>query len=132
MRNIPFILILLLFAHSACQRSYTPKPRGYLRIDFPEKEYTLFDSTCPYLFEFPVYAQIVADTSYLTEPCWINLVFPSFDGTLHISYKEVSDYLEFTLRLLFKKHIFCEHYSPPATFFFDTYYIAQLLYRFKI
>jgi gliding motility-associated lipoprotein GldD len=94
MRSIPFILILLLFAQSACQRGYTPKPRGYLRIDFPEKEYTLFDSTCPYLFEYPVYAKVVADTGYLTEPCWINLVFPSFDGTLHLSYKQVDGNLD--------------------------------------
>ena len=90
----PVILLLLLLSTIACHRSYTPKPRGYLRIEFPEKEYTLFDSTCPYRFEYPVYGKIIADTDYLTEPCWINIVFPLFDGTLYISYKDVDRNLD--------------------------------------
>lgn len=94
MHRIPGILILTMIAFLACNRSYTPKPRGYLRIEFPEKQYTLFDSTCPYRFEYPVYAQIVADKTINTEPCWINIEFPSFDGTIHVSYKEVSENLD--------------------------------------
>ena len=101
--------MLLMFGYGACHRSYAPKPRGYMRIDFPEKEYTLFDSTCPYLFEYPVYAKIIADTDGLTEPCWINLVFPSFDGTLHISYKWVdgnlNQYIEDSRNLAYKHTI---------------------------
>ena len=109
MSKIPVILILIIFTNSGCHPSYTPKPRGYLRIEFPVKEYTLFDSTCPYLFEYPVYAQVVADTGTLTEPCWINLVFPSFDGTLHISYKDVNrnldQYVEDSRNLAYKHTI---------------------------
>ena len=88
-RNILPLIILVLFLAMACQRNYTPKPRGYLRIDFPKKEYIRFDSTCPYVFEYPVYARILPDTDYYTEPCWINIEFPSFDGQIHISYKKV-------------------------------------------
>ena len=79
---------------NACQPSYTPKPRGYLRIDFPAKEYVLFDSVCPYTFEYPSYGKIVPDTDYNTEPCWINIEFPDFDGAIHISYKDVNQNLD--------------------------------------
>ncbi|MBA7480368.1 hypothetical protein ES707_15820 [subsurface metagenome] len=102
---IPLLLMLLVLA---CQRSYTPKPRGFIRVDFPAREYVLFDSVCPYTFEYPSYGKIVPDTDYITEPCWINIDFPDFDGTIHISYKEVNqnlnDFIEDS-RTLTYKHI---------------------------
>jgi len=111
MRTRPYhiIFILLLLLVFACQPSYTPKPRGFLRIDFPEREYVLFDSVCPYTFEYPSYGKIVPDTDYLTEPCWINIDFPDFNGTIHISYKEVSqnlnDFIEDSRELTYKHTI---------------------------
>lgn len=102
---IPLLLILPVLI--ACQRSHTPKPRGFLRIDFPDKEYVLFDSVCPYTFEYPSYGKIVPDTDYIAEPCWINIEFPEFDGKIHISYKEVdqnlNDFVEDS-RILTYKH----------------------------
>ncbi|WP_443657969.1 hypothetical protein [Chitinophaga sedimenti] len=58
---------MLLFAASACQRTYTPKPRGYFKIPLPEKEYKVFDEPgYPYTFEYPAYGNIVKDTVFLT------------------------------------------------------------------
>ena len=103
---IPLLLMLLVLA---CQRSYTPKPRGFLRVNFPAKEYVLFDSVCPYTFEYPSYGKIVPDTDYITEPCWINIDFPDFDGTIHISYKDVNqnlnDFIEDSRTLTYKHTI---------------------------
>lgn len=103
---IPLLLMLFILA---CQPSYTPKPRGFLRIDFPAKEYVLFDSVCPYTFEYPSYGKIVPDTDYITEPCWINIDFPDFNGTIHISYKEVNqnlnDFIEDSRELTYKHTI---------------------------
>ncbi len=103
---IPLLLMLLALA---CQQSYTPKPRGFLRVNFPAREYVLFDSVCPYTFEYPSYGKIVPDTDYLTEPCWINIYFPDFDGTIHISYKEVNqnlnDFIEDSRALTYKHTI---------------------------
>ncbi len=108
-RQYHMILLLLMLLAIACQRSYTPKPRGFLRIDFPAKEYVLFDSVCPYTFEYPSYGKIVPDTDYMTEPCWINIDFPDFDGIIHISYKEVNqnlnDFIEDSRALTYKHTI---------------------------
>jgi len=68
---------------------YAPKPRGYYRIAFPEKHYRLYDSVCPYSFEIPTYSNISNDKHKGAEPCWINLNFPKFRATLHLSYKAV-------------------------------------------
>jgi len=86
-------LILLLFLSvliaASCSDSYTPKPRGYFRIDLPEHSYRVFDSAFPYTFEYPDYADITADSSKMAEPYWLNIRYRPFNATLHISYKVV-------------------------------------------
>ena len=85
------LLPMILFS---CNSDYTPKPRGYFRIDFPKKQYQAFNqSGYPYSFEYPVYAQIVKDSSFFGDstenPWWINVDFPQFNGRIYISYKEI-------------------------------------------
>ncbi len=75
----------------ACHNNVaTPKPRGYFRIDLPAKKFIKYHSSCPFTFEYPEYAKPIMDTSVGSEPCWINLQFPTFNATLHISYKRIS------------------------------------------
>lgn len=86
------ILLPVLFALliCSCSENYTPKPRGYFRIDFPAKDYRPFDTpACPFAFEYPVYATMNPDSDYNTEPCWYNLDFPGYHARLHLSYKPV-------------------------------------------
>jgi len=72
-----------------------PRPRGYFRIDLPEKNYTRFDtSTCPYTFEYPRYAGMVIPRQGRMEPCWYNLEMPGFKATIHLSYKAVNGNLD--------------------------------------
>ena len=95
MRKILFSLFsLFLLLTISCKKDYTPKPRGYFRISFPEKAYKMLDSkTFPYRFETPVYSKIVADNERLAEPFWVNLEFPRNKAELHISYKNVENNL---------------------------------------
>jgi gliding motility-associated lipoprotein GldD len=104
-----FVFIaVLLFTASSCGDSYVPKPRGYFRIDLPGKDYQLFDSTFPYTFEYPVYADITADRSKIAEPYWINIRYKPFHATLHLSYKVINGNLAKYLNdahTLVNKHI---------------------------
>lgn len=79
---------------SSCNSGYTPKPTGYFKIDFPEKQYRLFNEPgYPYTFEYPVYAHVVKDSTFFGEttenPWWINVDFPQFAGRIYISYKQI-------------------------------------------
>ena len=79
---------------TACNSDYTIKPRGYFKIDFPQKAYQKFyNPAYPYSFEYPVYAEIVKDSLFFNEkaenPYWINVSFPRFNGKIYISYKEI-------------------------------------------
>lgn len=80
----------VVFLTFSCGKTYVPKPRGYNRIDFPEKTYQPFDSTCPFTFQYPTYGIIQPDKDKNAEPCWINISFPKYHGKIHLSYKAVS------------------------------------------
>ena len=92
--RLAIILTFSIVVITACNSEYTPKPKGYYKIDFPEKKYQEFDQPgYPYAFEYPQYAKVIKDSSFFGEatenPWWINIDFPQFGGTVHVSYKTI-------------------------------------------
>lgn len=92
MRRAFYFFFALLVV--SCNSNYTSKKVGYFKIDFPQKQYTTFNEPgYPYSFEYPVYARIAKDSTYFDEgaknPFWINIEFPTFNGTIFISYKKI-------------------------------------------
>ena len=83
-------LLFIAYLTTGCRSNETPKPRGFYRIDFPEKKYQLFDSICPFSFEYPIYGKIVKDMDRNAEPCFFNIEFARYQGKIHLSYKDVS------------------------------------------
>lgn len=106
--------IMVCFACTCCddEEFYSPKPRGYPRIIFPEKNYRMYDSLCPYYFEIPVYSRMEPDRHKNAEPCWMNLQFPQFKATVHLSYKPVSNNLA---QYLDDSHDFANRHQIKAT-----------------
>ncbi|MDB5124436.1 MAG: Gliding motility-associated lipoprotein GldD [Mucilaginibacter sp.] len=103
-----WIPALLLFASCSGNHDYSPKPRGYFRIIFPKKGYQTYQAGCPFTFEYPKYAVIEPDKAPKAKPCWLNMQFPQFNGTLHLSYepilskKEFNELIEDAHKLSFK------------------------------
>jgi len=108
-KQIRWLALILLVFLTCCKSEFTPKPLGYMKITFPDKKYTTFDTTYPYSFEYPVYGEIQLEKGAHSEPYWINIAFPEFDGKIHISYKQVEDnlhaYLEDSRTLAYKHTI---------------------------
>ncbi len=95
--------MLLLLSFVACNSPYTPKPRGYFKIDFPERSYVSFqEPSFPYSFEYPAYGRIVRDSSLFDgaaeHPYWINIDFPAFKGRIYLSYKAIGRYSTFKVK----------------------------------
>ena len=93
MRTLICLLTLFLLS---CNSDYTPKRRGYFKIDFPPHQYQTFDQPgFPYSFEYPVYANVLKDSTYFDtvpeNPYWINVDFPRFGARIYISYKEIGN-----------------------------------------
>ncbi len=83
---IPILPILIFFA---CNEKYTPKPREYFRIDFPEKQYHPLLPGFPYQFDIPDYSEIVAASDNSDQKNWINISVPANKAEIHISYYDI-------------------------------------------
>ncbi|MVN90676.1 gliding motility lipoprotein GldD [Mucilaginibacter aquatilis] len=109
-------LLLLVAAASGCSNEpdYSPKPRAYSRIYFPQRKYTEFNEGCNYTFTYPTYAVIEPDRSPGAKACWINLQMPQFNGTLHLSYQPVTSRKVFN-ELIEDAHTFAFKHTVKAT-----------------
>ena len=94
MRKIVSILAVAALLVS-CGKASAPKPYGYYRITVPDTAYVDFDKsypTYPYTFALSRNA-VVKPREDVSEPYWINLVYPALDATVHCSYKPVQNNL---------------------------------------
>ena len=103
------VLVIACFAVSCDRQSdYLPKPRGYFRIDLPEKAYTKVDTIEKYSFECPQYAQVTPDPYSPNEKNWVNIEMPDFKGSIHLTHKPVDgnlgEYLE-DVHTMVTKHL---------------------------
>ncbi len=82
-----FVLCLFL---ADCTSDYSPKPRGYFGIKFPEKKYQSYKGSCPYSFDYPAYANVLPDTQKEAKACWLDVSYPEFNGKIHLSYEGIN------------------------------------------
>lgn len=92
------IISTLICSFTSCRDSVAPKPKGYFRIDLPDKNYRLYDTLCPFIFEYPVYGLISYDVGKISEPCWFNIEFPHYKAKIYVSYKNINNNLESILK----------------------------------
>lgn len=90
LKSISYILLPLLLAGGCSQPYQSPKPKGWMRIALPAKQYSLHDSLVHFRFEKPDYALIVPDNDWPGQTDWVNMQFESLNATLHISYKPIN------------------------------------------
>lgn len=127
-----FILAVFLLLSGSCKRHFTPKPRGYFRISFPEKDYITYAGPCPFTFEYPAYGTLEQDTGFFAEPCWYNIKFPQFNGMINLTYKPVQHnlgrILEDTHELTYKHTVKADAISE-TTYANDSLRVYGILYN---
>lgn len=114
-KNNIFTLFIFSSLLCGCREVPVPRPKGYFRIDMPEREYISFNGTLPQSgklplsFEYPVYGKISSDFDGNTEPGWFNIDFPLYKAKIYLTYKDVNGDLEGlveqTYRMNVKNHI---------------------------
>ena len=73
----------------SCEDSFTPKPKGYNRLDLPERQYVELPDSLPYSFEISRAAKLLRDSSYIAERYWIDLYYPQITANIQITYKNL-------------------------------------------
>lgn len=116
----------------SCGGDNLPKPKGYFRIDLPEKKYNTFSSQCPFTFRYPVYSKVVPYKGEQKEQCWFNVEFPAFKGTIHLSYYPLKDdlakHIEDSRALAFK-HSVKANAIDEKLFVSDSVNVSGLVYE---
>lgn len=109
LNKLLMLCLMFVVVMCSCENRHTqPRPRGFFRIDLPKKEYVSLDTMRYYSFQYPSYSYITHDIHSPNEKDWINIEFPNFKSTIHISYKPVNENLDVYLEdshTLIIKHI---------------------------
>ncbi|HOO99357.1 MAG TPA: gliding motility lipoprotein GldD [Bacteroidales bacterium] len=110
-----FFLIVGILITSGCRDLPSPRPKGYFRIDLPEKNYITFNKNFsesiefPLSFEYPSYGNISLENDEYPDPGWFNIEFRPYRAKIYLTYKEVENnlegLLEQTYRMNVKNHI---------------------------
>lgn len=110
-KTIISLLVILTIAIS-CDETYTPKPRGYIRIELPERSYISLDSTFPYKFEYPSYAKLSTPKEAINQPYMLNIDIPRYKATLFLTYKAVNGNIATYLE---DNHVFLSRHISKAS-----------------
>ncbi len=108
------VFFFLCLIQISCSTDYTPKPRGYFKIDLPEKKYQTYSGGCSYTFDYPVYARVLPDTQRGAKPCWLDISYPQFNGRVHLSYQPVQSPEQFN-QLIEDARTFAFKHTVKAT-----------------
>ncbi|GAA4294640.1 gliding motility lipoprotein GldD [Aestuariibaculum suncheonense] len=87
-------LFLLIVLCVSCGEDYIPKPKAFLRLDYPEHKYSRPDFTgLPFSFETNKLATEVnvKPMRSSVESYGVDLQYPSMKGTIFITYKAVNN-----------------------------------------
>ena len=97
-KYVRFALGVIFFA---CESVATPKPKAYLRLEYPRANYKLLKLQMPFVFQ-------VSDktTAVQKKKNWLDIKYPKIKATLMLTYKPIKnnlkELLQDTEKLTFK------------------------------
>lgn len=94
MRTMTFLLVVLMgLICSSCSEDPVPKPKGFLRLEYPNAVYTETDLDLPFTFEKNTLALPIKKLkeNERNGSFGLNLDYPSLKGTIYLTYVKVTD-----------------------------------------
>lgn len=79
---------------SSCEKTYTPRPRGYFRIAEAEKNPRNIEAPCGFSFDIPEYSQLELVPGSGTDTCWFNIKFRRYNARVHLTYFALDNNLD--------------------------------------
>ena len=129
------ILVLTVCVIGSCGQTYNPKPRGYQRITFPEKTYSVCDTLgLPYVFDLPDYCGLEHEKSAAGEKYWTNVVYGFMNAKIHLTFTFLNgnfDTLVEDSHTLAYKHTVKAEAIEKIAYYNDTTRVYGLLYNLK-
>ena len=110
-----FLIICGLLLMS-CGDNVVPKPRAYLRLEYPEAKYGKAEINLPFSFEKNKLAtkQEIIKVEGTTQSYGIDLGYPSMKGTIYLTYKAVEGSKENLMAFLKDAQNFTQKHTIKA------------------
>jgi len=89
MRNI--LLLLIIICCVSCEKDPIPKPKAFLRLEYPKQQYIQIRNELPFTFEKNMFATDISNIKVSSDKksYGLDITYPSLKGTIYISYKEI-------------------------------------------
>lgn len=113
MRKILYSLFSIIFTLLiiSCDDTVLPKPKAYLSLEYPNKEYKKLEVTRPYSFDVLESATIIDEKNN-----WLKITYPNLKGSIDITYRPVENNLKELLteaeKLVFKHAVKADQIVP--------------------
>ncbi|MDO5978502.1 gliding motility lipoprotein GldD [Flavivirga spongiicola] len=86
-------LIIGVLMLVSCGENYVPKPKAYLRLDYPRAKYIEAKIDVPFTFETNMLATKInsKNVGATTKSYGLNLEYPTLKGTIFLTYKAIEN-----------------------------------------
>lgn len=81
-----FYFFIIFITFISCKEDTTPKPYGYLNLEYPLASYYTFSSDCPFQMSVNSDAKVK-----LLNNCSMSIVYPKMKATIYIDYLPVQN-----------------------------------------
>ncbi len=106
------VLFVIFLTSCGSTEVYSPKPKGFNRLELPTHEYQTMKAKHPFSFEFSKHAVLENDTHSLAEPDWVIVHYPDLDTRIQFTYKplngdltKLSKHIDDAYKLAAKHHV---------------------------
>lgn len=110
-KTLVFSIFSLIFILSSCKEDVLPKPKAYLSLTYPKKNYNKLNLERPYTFNVPKNAIIKNEANN-----WLKIKYPALRASIDITYRPVNNNLRELLteaeKLVFKHAVKAEQIVP--------------------
>ena len=127
--------ILMAGMAISCSES-VPKPRGYFRIELPEKEYATYEQdNFPCRFEYAKNVSVVGVKGIEKDSAWMDVVYPKFNAKIYCTYRTLNGNFqqlsEDSRRLVYKPHTVKADAITEQVYENDEHAVYGILYELK-
>lgn len=104
------VIVSFLFLFFSCRNEDPfPKPKSFLRVEFPTHEYTKLQDSCNYSFEISNLTKVVNKPGNVKEQCFKNIIYPQYKASLYCTYVSLDsnlfEYTEYSRKLAYEHTI---------------------------
>ncbi|MCQ2231820.1 MAG: gliding motility lipoprotein GldD [Paludibacteraceae bacterium] len=137
MKRVNKIILSLLASILMCACSdYMPKPKGYFRIDLPEKSYKTFHKDgFPCSFEYADNVSMVKTSDIGADSVWIDVIYPKCNARIYGTYRKVegnfNQLSEEAYRLVYQPHVSKADGINTSFFGDDDHKVYGMFYELK-